>query len=175
MPLRGYRTGVTTDQTGATVRWAPNELAGLTVGWSDLDLSDGNRQRTVFADGRYRFVNHPSWKLDATGTLSASHARRDDVSYFSPIHDFAVWAGLSYEQRLHRRYEHSLSQRAALRAGRYDQAAFAAGRVWQLSYELDWRLSQTLALGFGASRTGQYYDGVLERSTAATVNVNARF
>jgi biofilm PGA synthesis protein PgaA len=174
VPLRGYRVGVEADQLGSSLRWAPNELGSVSLGWRELDLTDDNLQRSVFVDGRYRFLNLVNSKLDATGTVAAGTARRDDVPYFSPLRDSSWWAGLEWQQRLHRRYERSVVQTVGLRSGRYDQAGFEEGPVWQLQYEIGWRLSQTLAFGFGAQRAAQRYDGVREHTTTAFFNVNAR-
>lgn len=175
VPLRGHRVGVEADQIGATARFALHEGAGLGFGWTHLDLSDDNTQDTLFADGRYRFVNKPNWKLDATGSVATSWAATEDVPYFSPERDFTIWGGLAHEQRLYRRYEHSLTQIIALRVGRHDQSGFDAGSIWSVGYDLDWRLSDTLGFGLGLSRAAQFFDGLREYANSAQLSMNGRF
>lgn len=173
--LRAYRAGVEADVVGATARYTPHESASMNLGWRHERLSDGNHHSSVFADGRYRLVNRPRWKLEATGELALSASARVDVPYFSPGRDASLTGGLFHELRIYRRYERSVSQSVGLSAGRYDQRGYAAGSVWNARYELEIAVSDRLRLGFGAERARQRFDGEREMSTLAFATVNARF
>lgn len=173
--LRAYRLGIESDLLAMTARYARDESASFDLGLRHEDYSDGNRLLGIFADGRYRIVNRPRSKLEITAEIATSAAERQNVPYYSPVHDASVLGGLSHEFRIYRRYERSLTQTVSVRAGRHDQSGFATGSIWSAGYELSLRLSNSLALGLGAERAGQFFDGEREHSTVASMTVNARF
>jgi biofilm PGA synthesis protein PgaA len=174
VPLRGSRVGVETDAAGITALYTRHESLAGAIGTRFHDLNDGNAARYLFANGRQRIVNRPRWKVDVTGEVAASRAQRNDVVYFSPTRDTTVWAGLSHEGRLFRRYDRSLVQTASVAVGRYDQSGYSAGEVWRAEYGLTWQPGKRLAFGAGIERARMRYDGVPEYSTDFFATVRAR-
>jgi biofilm PGA synthesis protein PgaA len=174
VPLRGARVGVEADAAQVTARYTRHESLAGAIGTRFYDFSDGNAARHLFANGRQRIVNRPRWKVDVTGEVAASRAERNDVVYFSPTRDTAVWAGLSHEGRLFRRYDRSLVQTASVAVGRYDQSGYSAGEVWRAEYGLTWQPGKRLAFGAGIERARMRYDGVPEYSTDFFATLRAR-
>jgi biofilm PGA synthesis protein PgaA len=174
VPLRGARIGVEADAAQATALYTRHESLAGAIGTRFQSLSDGNAARYLFANGRQRIVNRPRWKVDVTGEVAASRAQRNDVVYFSPTRDTTVWAGLSHEGRLFRRYDRSLVQTASVAVGRYDQSGYSAGEVWRAEYGLRWQPGKRLAFGAGIERARMRYDGVPEYSTDFFATVRAR-
>ncbi len=173
--LRAQRVGLETDVIGLGARFAPHESASVEFGWQTQEYTDNNRIDRVTADGRYRFLNRPRSKLEATLAIEATTSRQQNVVYYSPSRDLSVLAGLRHEFRIFRRYDRSLVQTVHVTSGRYDQGAFAADSIWTATYDIDWRLSDRLTVGVGAERLGQFFDGNREYSTVALARVNARF
>jgi len=175
VPLRGYRVGVSADSLGATVRFAPHEATALDLSWRYFDFTDGNAQTRVSANGRHRLIGQPRWKLDLTGQLFASRNELQSTAYFSPAHDFGVFAGAALEWSVLRRYERSLVLVAQMETGRYEQADFRAGELRRLNLELRLELSSALQLDFRAERARMFYDGAPEYETSFVASVRARF
>jgi biofilm PGA synthesis protein PgaA len=173
--LRAQRLGIDADRGFVSAEFAPNELAGLSLGFDRLSYSDGNRLESLYADGRFRLVNQPRSKLDATGSLAFGRAATSAVPYFSPTHDRTLSVGIEHRYRIHRRYERQIVQTIGLGAGRYFQSGYKAGPTWSVRYRLDFTLGDRLSLGIEADRLGQTFDGVREHSTLGLVSLVSRF
>jgi len=173
--LRAYRQDIDADRAFASARYAPSELASVSLSLSQMDYSDGNSMQILSADGRYRIFNRPRSKLEAIGTIGLGRADSSAVPYFSPTHDTTAEAGIEHQYRLFRRYERELNQTVGVTTGRYWQAGFDPGSTWSVRYRIEGSLSERLVLGIEAMRSGQIYDGEREHSTTAIVTVAARF
>lgn len=173
--LRAPRLGIEADRGYVSASFAPNELASLSLGYDRMNYSDGNRLASLYADGRFRLVNRPRSKLDATGRLAFGHAETSNVPYFSPTRDRSLDVGIEHRLRLFHRYERRIVQIVGAGAGRYYQAGFGTGSTWSLRYRLDFTLSERLSIGIEADRLGQRFDGVREHSTVGLISLVSRF
>ena len=173
--LRAQRLGIESDRIYFLARYAPSELASIDMGVDRMDYADDNAIQRSFIDGRYRLLNRPRSKLEATGSLAYGQADSSAVPYFSPTSDKAYSLGVAHMLRLRRRYERELNQTIRASAGRYAQQGFSAGSTWSLSYRLDWAISARHSLGFEGQRLGQFFDGVREHTTLGIFSLNSRF
>jgi len=173
--LRAHRLSIESDRAYAQARFAPNESASVSFGLEESSYSDGNSQQSVYADGRYRLINHPRSKLEANGTVSLGRSDTSNVPYFSPTSGRSVMAGLTHQFRILRRYDRELTQHVSVGTGRYAQAGFDSGSTWAVRYRLELSVNQRLTVAVGAERLGQFYDGLREHSTVGTVEVTGRF
>jgi len=173
--LRAHRFGIKADRASVGARFAASELASVDFGAARLDYSDGNAIDSFFADGRFRLINHPRSKLEATGNITLGLADSSAVPYFSPTRDRSATAGLKHEYRIFRRYDRKLTQTIGAATGRYFQTGFSSGSIWSVRYQIDLSLSPRLGVGFGAERHGQVFDGVHEHTTIGTIAVTSRF
>ncbi len=118
-----------------------------------------------FADGRWRQFNGPRYKLDAIASVYTSTNSLDGASYFNPERDFELMLGLDQHWRMFRRYDHILTHRLSTRAGTYDQANYGSDLIWDLNYEINWDVTDALALRLGWNRARRMYDGAAEYQT----------
>jgi len=173
--LRAYRLGIESDQINLGARFAPSELASVSMGLNRADYSDGNALDTIYADGRYRVLRRPRSSVDVTGGLGLGRADSDAVPYYSPTRTQTLTAGLSHTLRLYRRYERELNQTISANAGRYAQQGFDNGSIWSVTYRIDWMITRRHSLSVEAQRLGQFFDGAREHSTVGVISLNSRF
>lgn len=163
-PLRADRAGITSDRYSATVRYRRNDLweVGGEIALQPFD--DGNNVPSASLYGSYRLVNGYTYKLDVYGHSGITTSSLDDTVYFSPESAFALSGGVRNTWRQYRRYERLLIHRLSADVGLYDQQGYGSNPTWTLDYELQWQLSDRLALRGGAQLNSRYYDGGEEQT-----------
>ena len=174
-PLRAHRDDIDSNLVGFNVGYRRHELLSGFTGARYQDFSDGNRRIAFFADGRWRQFNGPQYKLDATASLYTSKNSLDGASYFNPERDLELMLGLDHQWRMFRRYDHILTHRLNTRAGTYDQANYGSGLIWDLNYEINWDVTDALALRLGWNRARRMYDGAAEYQTFWLAALDGRF
>lgn len=172
---RAHRQGIETDFALVRARFAPSELASTSLRLEEARYSDENVLQNLILDGRFRFLNRPRSKLEATGELTVARAEISSAPYFSPRRNQYLIAGLTHEYRIFRRYERELKQVLRIGTGRHEQDGFDPGSIWSVRYRIDFKVSDRLALSIGAERLGQFFDGVREHTTTGTLSVTGRF
>jgi biofilm PGA synthesis protein PgaA len=174
-PLRAHRDEIDSNLVGFNAGYRRHEsLSGFT-GARYQDFSDGNRRMALFADGRWRQFNGQRYKLDATASLYTSTNSLDGASYFNPERDLELMLGLDHQWRMFRRYDQILVHRLSTRAGTYDQANYGSGLIWDLNYEINWDVTDALALRLGWNRARRMYDGAAEYQTYWLAALDGRF
>ena len=173
--LRAHRLGIDADRVHLRARFAPHELASVSMGFERAEYSDSNVLANAYVDGRYRFMNGPRAKLDVVAGLARGSTDTSAVPYFSPVSDRTATLALEHRLRIWRRYDRRLTHVTGARVGRYAQQGFVSDSIWSLSYRLDWTVSNRHSLGFEVQRHGQLYDGVREHATVASFALSSRF
>lgn len=158
-PLRADRVGISSDRYSARARYRASELWELTGELVLQPFDDGNDVTLASLHGSYRLINGYTYKLDVYGSTGFSSASLDDRPYFSPESAFALTGGLRNTWRQFRRYQHMLVHRLSADVGMYDQQGFGNSPTWTLDYELEWQLSDRLALRGGLQLNRRVYDG----------------
>ena len=67
------------------------------------------------------------------------------------------------------------TQRLSVGVGSYRQREYAAGFIWDVDYEQQWRLDNDLSISYGALYKRRSYDGADESYRAVYGAVNWRF
>lgn len=175
VPLRGHRVGLDSDLISVGARYAPHESLTLQISAAFEDMSDGNSRQQLAAEGRKRLVNRSRFVVEALGEAFIGNRDRDDVPYFSPLHDVGLLAGAEAQWRVLNRYERRVTHILRGEAGFYDQSGFSSGRIWRVAYMLPVELSPSLSTWFGLWRSRMFYDGAGEYSTTASFSLQVRF
>ncbi|MEM8768310.1 MAG: poly-beta-1,6 N-acetyl-D-glucosamine export porin PgaA [Pseudomonadota bacterium] len=156
--LRADRVGITSDRYTTRARYRRNELWEVGGDLSFQPYDDGNDVVDASLFGSYRLINGYRYKLDVYGSLDALTSSLDDVAYFSPERAFGAAVGLRNTWRQFRRYQRSLTHRFSADVGVFDQKNFGSDPTWTLDYELEWRLSERLALLGGVQLNRRVYN-----------------
>jgi len=175
VPLRGHRVGVESDLISVGARYAPHESLGLQLSATLENMSDGNSRQQLSAEGRKRLINRSKLIVEALGEAYVGNRDRDDVPYFSPLHDVGVLAGAEAQWRVLSRYERRVTHILRGEVGFYDQSGFSSGRIWRVAYMLPVEISPRLSTWLGIWRNRMFYDGASEYSTTASFSLQVRF
>jgi biofilm PGA synthesis protein PgaA len=175
VPLRAIGADIDSERyaLSAAYRWHESQRATLAYNFYSFD--DGNRRRAVSGSLQRRLWTGPAYKLDATLWIYASDNTRQNAPYFNPDSDASVSITFNNDWRVWRRYERSFHHNLALSIGNYWQDGFDSGFLWSLSYQHRWKLSDTLALSYGVSRSRRVFDGVPEFENAFFGDLDVRF
>lgn len=158
-PLRADRAGISSDRYSARARYRRNELWEVGGELAVQPFDDGNDVSSASLYGSYRLINGYTYKLDAYGSTGFSGSTLDNPVYFSPESAFALTGGIRNTWRQYRRYQRMLIHRLSADVGLYDQQGFGSNPTWTLDYELEWQLSDRLALRGGMQLNRRVYDG----------------
>jgi biofilm PGA synthesis protein PgaA len=139
-----------------------------------LFLSDGNERVAVGASLVQQL--HASEGLWLRGRVDAytSSNSQPGGPYFAPSSDLSLAAGLSFEQRLWRRYQRQFTHVASVDAGVYDQAGFKASWIGVARYEHRWRRDPWTEIFYSVGLDRRVYDGVGERGLQIAVGLRQR-
>ncbi len=158
-PLRADRADIRSDRYAARARYRRNEIWEVYGELAVQPFHDGNDVTSAAIDGRYRLVSGNTYKIDLYGGAALLNSTLENPVYYSPDRAFAGHVGVRSTWRQFRRYQHMLVHRLSADVGLYDQKGFGSDPTWTLDYELEWRLSERLALRGGLTLNRRVYDG----------------
>lgn len=163
VPLRARRRDIGGEMHAASIRYRHSESWEASLGFTGLDMDDGNDRRSLFASVSQRLVTRDYYRL--TGGLSgyASRNSLEDRPYFNPERDASVQVSLDQTWIAWRRYESRLSHKLTAHGGFYRQEDFSTEPTGGLRYALEWRWRDSLTLELGAGVSSNVYDGDRER------------
>lgn len=173
-PLRAYENGIKSDQISIRAGFAPNELLALGSTLTYASFEDGNRRRNLSVLGRKRVINHPHFKLDATGSLFVSRSSLANASYFNPRSDQSMVLGADMRWTQYFNFQREFYVRLYPQLGNYDQQSFGGNPVWNLDLELGVRFAEKLGLRLGVQRARHAYDGSIEYSNFLLLGFEVR-
>ena len=175
-PLRAINDGVDGKSADASVAYRWHEGRKASVSYSFLDFSDGNQRQAVAASYTHRVYQDPrhQWSLTESVYLS-KNSEDDNRLYFNPEQDSSVSLTAHYYGLLSQSARRRWTQRLSVGVGSYRQRNYAAGFIWDVDYEQQWRLDNDLSISYGALYKRRSYDGADESYRAVYGAVNWRF
>ncbi len=174
-PLRGQRSGVSSDLVAVNATWTHSESTDAAVQLGRQDYSDGNAGTQLLLRAQHRFINSPRFRLGASAEFYADEHDRDDVDYFSPLDSRGAYVGMRYDWLMTRRYDFALTHMLAGKLGRYDQSGFDVESTWLFDYEFQFELNNRFSGHVGFSRRRDVFDGGREYGTFVTGGIRWRF
>jgi biofilm PGA synthesis protein PgaA len=175
MPLRGERAGISSDLLGLNAAYSLHESTAVEIGLVQQNLSDGNRSRSLYVNGRQRIINRPEFKLSLLGDIYTASSNEDDVPYFSPKSSFSWSVGVSNDWLMYRRYDFGLSHNFQGKIGQVDQAGFGQESTWALEYRFYAEFDPRWGAYIGLSRNSNVYDSTREYATYIFGGLRGRF
>jgi hypothetical protein len=120
-------------------------------------------------------LNRPAYVVEILGEAFIAQRRRDDVPYFSPLHDTAAIVGLEGQWRAVRHYDRRVTHILRGEVGTYDQNGYPRGSIWRLAYMLPIDFSPRFSTWLGIWRNRMFYDGAQEYQTTGAFSLQFRF
>ncbi len=172
IPLQAAASGIRMCSLELGIGYNHNESRNLSAAVSNSWLSDNNNRIEASAGWQERWRSGPIYKLDTLLTISGSHNSLSNADYFNPQNDFSIDAQMINEWTLWRSYQRSFKQRLVLGAGEYWQQGFASGMTSTLRYEQEVNLDPFRTLSYGVAYERHPFDGELNESTLAFLNLS---
>jgi biofilm PGA synthesis protein PgaA len=173
-PIRALLADISGNAVNLALDWRRDERLSVSASVRTLFLSDGNERVAVGASLVQQL--HASEGLWLRGRVDAytSSNSQPGGPYFAPSSDLSLAAGLSFEQRLWRRYQRQFTHVASVDAGVYDQAGFKASWIGVARYEHRWRRDPWTEIFYSVGLDRRVYDGVGERGLQIAVGLRQR-
>jgi biofilm PGA synthesis protein PgaA len=163
VPLRARRRDIGGDMNAASIRYRHSESREASLGFTGLDMDDGNDRRSLSASVSQRLVTRDYYRLAGGLGGYASRNSLENRPYFNPERDASMQASLDQTWIAWRRYESRLSHQLTAHGGLYRQEGFSTEPTGGLRYALEWRWRDSLTLELGAGVRSNVYDGDRER------------
>ena len=163
VPWKALAAGIGAHEATAAAAYIVNESRRFDGQLRRLDYSDGNLRNSADVGWRERLLTGPRFQLEGRVNVEAAKNSRQGTPYFNPSHEAAVQVGGRAQYLSWKRDDRSFVQVLDVGAGRYRQADFGSGPLWNLRYEHKWVFGPALQLSYGVGLSSHTYDGQKER------------
>jgi len=159
LPFRARAFNVTGKEWSANARYRQSELFSLSGKTSEILMSDGNAHTEyhVVADQAVYTSAYVKGRIAAEWELDQN--KKTDVPYFSPKLMNSVIVTPMIEHVIYKRYDKAILQRVFWGQGMAWQTGFGGKYVWDVRYEQEYHLSDTVSFLAGTSYASRVYDG----------------
>ena len=163
VPWKALAAGIGAREAAAGAAYIVNESRRFDAQLRRLDYSDGNLRNSVGVSWRERLVTGPRFQFEGRVNVEAANNTSQGTPYFNPSHEAAAQLGGRAQYLSWKRDDRSFVQVLDFGAGRYRQAGFGSGPLWNLRYEHEWVFGPALQLSYGVGLSSHTYDGQKER------------
>ena len=162
VPWKALAAGIGAREAAAGAAYIVNESRRFDGQLRRLDYSDGNLRNSADVGWRERLLTGPRFLLEGRINIEAAKNSRLGTPYFNPSHEAAVQVGGRAQYLSWKRDDRSFVQVLNVGAGRYWQAGFGSGPLWNLRYEHEWVFGPALQPSYGVGLSSHTYDGQKE-------------
>lgn len=165
-PLRGRRFGLEGESVDAALAYDWNDLGGARLGFSRLDLNDGNVMTSFSLSAKHRFFNRKRHKLTGELGLWLSESSQPGGPYYSPSKDRSTSATVHWDFLGHINGFRRINHRVSGTYSDYWQEGFGSSPNYIVEYRQTFVLTRELELRYGAIWASRVYDGNREERLA---------
>ena len=162
VPWKALAAGIGAREAAAGAAYIVNESRRFDGQLRRLDYSDGNLRNSADVGWRESLLTGPRFQLEGRINVEAAKNSRLGTPYFNPSREAAVQVGGRAQYLSWKRDDRSFVQVLNVGAGRYWQAGFGSGPLWNLRYEHEWVFGPALQLSYGVGLSSHTYDGQKE-------------
>jgi biofilm PGA synthesis protein PgaA len=165
VPLQATREDVDGWRAEVGIRHRASERRWWVVEGAVLEMSDGNRRRSVRSALEQELVSFPRSRLTGMLEAYAATSSRADAPYFNPSRIVSTSATTRWETVLWRSYDRSVTQRILGTGGTVFQEGFEDEFIYSAEYAQAWVLSPLFQVDLGVQWGRPVYDGDRENRT----------